>query len=518
MKLPELPGQDLLQWLPELRLGTPPPACLLTGVSADSRAVGPGFAFLVTTPAGHPDYAAEALARGARVVLREGDDWAWEPMAATGGGLEVFVPALRVRLDELGTRFYRPERGWPRLYGVTGTNGKSTVSFLLAQALERLGQPAAVLGTLGAGDWRAPRPTGFTTPDGLTLRHWLAALAREGAQGVALEVSSHALAQGRARGLHFAVAGFTQLSRDHLDYHGDLDRYFAAKARLFSADYAAVAAFNLDCPWGRRLAGQSVLPWWGYGLESEATAWAAPPGCRGMLRASRLRADALGQTLRLRLERGRGQEPAEATLESALVGGFNGANLLAAAAMLMADGFALADVVAALREARPPPGRLEVFSAPDHPLAVVDYAHSPDGLRAALAALRPLARAEAGQRLWVVFGAGGDRDAGKRPLMGEAATAADVIVLTDDNPRSENPAAIRAAIRAGIPAGTTVHEQGDRGEAIAQTIASAKPGDVVLIAGKGHETEQIIGGERRPFSDREQVCRALGLAMPGGRP
>lgn len=480
----------------------------------DSRAVQAGDAFVALPGRRHDgrDFIGAALERGAAAVLAEPRD---RPGSASSrqAATMLAVAGLADALGPLAAAWYgQPDAGLLAI-GVTGTNGKTSCSQWIAQALTAAGRRCGVIGTVGSGFPGALEPAELTTPDALSLQRALRRLADAGAQALAMEVSSVGLDQQRAAGMHFDVAVFTNLTRDHLDYHGTMAAYGAAKARLFDWPGLRCAVLNLDDDFGRaqaaRLAArapQADAP----RLIGYTLGQATFPGLTLRLAASALRATAQGLAFTL----DDGAQRFE--VEVPLVGQFNVANLLAVAGALVAAGLPLAQAVALLPQLVPPPGRMQRVPAPaGAPLAVVDYAHTPDALAQALAALRPLAQARGGA-LWAVFGAGGDRDPGKRAPMGAAAAAADRIVVTSDNPRSEDPAAIVAQVAAGVPAGRDRACIVDRAQAIAQTLAQAAAADVVLIAGKGHETYQEIDGRRRHFSDVEQAQAAL--AARGGLP
>jgi UDP-N-acetylmuramoyl-L-alanyl-D-glutamate--2,6-diaminopimelate ligase len=453
-----------------------------------SGAVTPGAAFVAV--AGGRDHglahATEALARGAAIVL-------YEPTSAYADvpAPSLVVPRLKARLGDLARAFYDVAPA-PTLVGVTGTNGKTTVAYLLAQALGLPQRPCGYIGTLGFGVPPQLVRHGLTTPDCLTLHREIAEMH---AGRVALEVSSHALAQDRIAGLTFHTAIFTNLTRDHLDEHGDFVNYGNAKRRLFQLPGLQHAVVNVDDAFGATLGADLAE-----GCALIRTSLRdAPADLVGRLR----RADLSGVELDVAGRFG------AARLQSKLIGVFNAENLLAALGGLLAQGVQLTTACEALAAARPAPGRMEVLGGPpQRPWVVVDYAHTPDALRRVLGALEATATGE----LTCVFGCGGDRDRGKRPLMGAAAAdLADRIVLTDDNPRTEDPEAIIDEIRTGIgehPRVTVIH---DRRAAIANAIAKARPGDVVLIAGRGHEAEQIIGAERRPLNDSAVVREILGV-------
>ena len=446
-------------------------------------------------------FAADAAARGASDVL-------WEPgkdVAAPKLPPSVFsapVPGLKQLVGRIADRFF----GWPssqlRITGITGTNGKTTCAYLLAQCLERLGLAAAYIGTIGWGRPKMLAEPTHTTPDVVTVHRELAQLRASGAREVAMEVSSHALDQGRVDGVRFHVAAFTNLTRDHLDYHQSMAGYGAAKSRLFQMSDLAHIVLNIGDEFGRNLAqtysGSASLTavWVGAGDSG----WLADRA----LHATQVRVDARGISMDLDGSFGK------LTVNTRLMGRFNAENSLVVIACLLALGVSLQDAANALAEADPAPGRMEVLkpAARNKPTAVVDYAHTPDALAKALGAAREHCAGE----LWCVFGCGGDRDPGKRSIMGAIADElADQIIVTDDNPRSENPQIIAQAIVSGIKSAKArvIH---DRGEAIATALKEAEPIDLVLIAGKGHEDYQIYGETRRSFSDRDEALRCLGAA------
>ncbi len=447
------------------------------------------------------EFAAEAAARGASAVLWESGAAA-APAGLPKGLLCAPVENLPQLLGRIADRFFQWPSQYLRICGFTGTNGKTTCAYLLAQSLERLGSPCAYVGTLGLGRIGALATPTHTTPDVIGVHRTLAALRALGVRDVALEVSSHALDQGRVAGVRFFCAAFTNLTRDHLDYHASMEAYADAKARLFEVPDLSHVVVNVGDDFGRRLAERQA------GSASLTAVWVGADsygwlGERNM-NVAELKPDAHGLFLRV------GGSFGTLELRSKLIGRFNAENLIIVLACLVALGIPAADAAAALGECTAAPGRMEAIAATDaaKPLAVIDYAHTPDALAKALSALREHCRGA----LWCVFGCGGDRDAGKRPLMGAIADElADRIILTDDNPRSEDPAAITAAIASGIKSHPirVIH---DRGEAIAAALAAAAAEDVVLVAGKGHEDYQIYGDRRRAFSDRSEALRLLGAA------
>ncbi len=460
----------------------------ITDLTLDSRQVTSGAAF-VAVEGGREHglaYAAEALVRGAAIVLYEPHPEFPHVVAPS-----LAVPRLKARLGDLARAFYAVSPA-PTLVGITGTNGKTTVAYLLAQTLGQPQRPCAYIGTLGYGVPPQLTGHGLTTPDTLTLHRELAELRTA---RVAMEVSSHALAQDRIAGLAFHTAVFTNLTRDHLDQHGDFASYGDAKRRLFRLPDLQYAVVNADDPFGASLG--SDLP---RGCELLRT---STRGAGAEVVGRVRRSDLAGLDIEINGKFGTGR------LQSKLIGTFNAENLLSALGALLAQGTSLRLACAALGAAKPAPGRMEVLGGPpDKPWVVIDYAHTPDALQRVLSTLEAALLGE----ITCVFGCGGDRDRGKRPLMGAvAADLADRIVLTDDNPRNEDPAAIISAIRGGVGAHPRVSVIHDRRAALASAIGKARPGDVVLIAGKGHESEQFVGNERRAFSDRAVAAELLGI-------
>jgi len=484
------------------------------GLGADSRAVRAGDAFLAY-PGASADgrrHIAAALARGASAVLWEREGFFWDEAWDVPN---VAVDGLRALAGEIAHEVYgRPsEKLW--LAGVTGTNGKTSCSLWIAQALGALGRKTAVIGTLGSGFPAAPggestadlAPSVNTTPDAIELHRRLAEFLHAGAQGVAMEVSSIGLDQGRVKGAQFDVALFTNFSRDHLDYHGDMERYATAKAQLFDTPGLSGAVLNMDDVLGVRIAQKRAGRKVAFAGYSAHAGVASAAGLEFFLEAENVRQTQEGLAFGLASSWGR------AEVRSRLLGRFNVPNLLGVLGVLLGAGVALDQAVAALAALTPPPGRMQRLGGAGKPLAVVDYAHSPDALEEVLMSLRPLADPSAG-RLICVFGCGGDRDRGKRAMMGAiAARNADQVVLTSDNPRSEEPLSIITDILEGVlgeaKAGQAPLVIADRGEAIAAAIAGAAAGDVVLIAGKGHEDYQEISGRRIRFLDAAAAAEAL---------
>jgi UDP-N-acetylmuramoyl-L-alanyl-D-glutamate--2,6-diaminopimelate ligase len=473
-------------------------------LSLSSRNLAPGAAFVALrgTRTHGLEFAAAALQRGAVAVL-----WDEDGPVPDQDRRFVRVPDLRRRLPELARVLFG---AWPEdrpLIAITGTDGKTSVSHQVSMALTCLGLRCAVIGTLGVGAPDTLSPTGHTTPDVLELHRHLAELARAGFDAVALEASSHALVQGRLDGLRPRVAVLTHLGQDHLDYHGSLAAYGEAKARLFRMPGLQAMVLNLDDGLGRRLleehrGGPGQACCWTYGIGDAVD---LPPGAREDRHIQAWDVNASAHGLEFEVRVGQVQERVSAPL----FGVFQVANLLATLGTLLALGQPPALAIPALSRVRGVPGRMERFVGANGPVLVVDYAHTARALESALRALRP----HAPGRLWVVFGCGGNRDPGKRPAMGEVASRlADQVIVTDDNPRDEDPAAIRRAILDGCSGPATVQEIGDRAEAIETAVAAARAGDMVLIAGKGHEVTQVVAGAELPFSDRE-----LALRLAAGR-
>ncbi len=461
------------------------------GLQTDSRRVQPGDLFLAAPGmvADGRDFIGDAVASGAGAVVYETDDG----YVLRGAPVPAFgVSGLGRKIGFIADRFFGAPSRRLVVVGVTGTNGKTTCTQLLAQALDQPPKRCAVIGTLGYGFPGALNASIHTTPDAVTVQRLLADFLEQGAAQVAMEVSSHALEQGRVNGVRFHVAVFTNLTRDHLDYHGDMTAYGLAKARLFAYEGLKYAVINHDDEFGRQLLADVGAPVTvlSYGIEG------------GDVRAREVRPSPEGLWLRIQTPYG------ETELRSPLIGHFNVYNLLAVLATLLALGVELKDAAARLARAQAPAGRAERFGgARGLPLVVVDYAHTPDALEKILTALREHVQG----KLWCVFGCGGDRDRGKRPVMGEIGERlADRVLLTDDNPRHESGDAIIADIAGGMRAAPRVIR--DRRAAIAAAIREAGAGDIVLIAGKGHEDYQQVGDERRPYSDRDTVRTLLETA------
>jgi UDP-N-acetylmuramoyl-L-alanyl-D-glutamate--2,6-diaminopimelate ligase len=479
--------------LTDLIAPEPAPARLfdleIVGLTADSRAVRAGFLFAALSGTLHDGrtFAADAVARGAVAILTDSVDALALPPEQRHRVAMVIDPNPHRRLALLAARFYGRQ---PRtIAAVTGTHGKTSVVDFTRQIWTAIGRPAASLGTLGLLTGSEHRPGPLTTPDPVALQRDLTTLVRQGIEHVAIEASSHGLHQFRLDGVSIAAAAFTNLSRDHLDYHRDLAHYRAAKERLFTAllkpDAPAILNVNSnEFPRLAALCREADHPVLAYGADPAAdirlVAREPSVGSQALV------LDILGQRHQLDLP---------------LAGEFQAMNALAALGLTIATGAPPATATEALSQLTGVPGRLQfVAKRDDGGAIVIDYAHTPDALATALAALRPHTRG----RLVALFGCGGDRDAGKRPLMGRTATClADRVYVTDDNPRNETPGEIRRAILAAAP---NAIEIGDRRRAIATAIAELGPGDLLVIAGKGHETGQIIGSETHPFDDAEIAC------------
>ena len=462
----------------------------LAALTADSRKVTPGCGF-----AAYPgesgdgrEHLAQAIAAGAAAVLWEQRGYTWPQLWAQLPNVP--VAGLKDRIGEIAATVYGDpsEKLW--VIGVTGTNGKTSCAHWLAQSLTGSGQRSAVIGTLGNGFPDALVASANTTPDAVELQQALAAYVAQGARAAVMEVSSHGLAQGRVNGVQFDVAVLTNLSRDHLDYHGDMAAYAAAKAALFQWPGLRYAVLNTDDEFGRALADQlraGKVEVVSYGMHSSR------------VRGTALKLSAAGLEMDVESEWG------NAHLVSSLLGGFNAYNLLATLATLLVSGVPMADAVRQLAAIKPVAGRMQALGGTGKPVVVVDYAHTPDALEKVLCTLREI---NPHGKLICVFGCGGRRDTGKRPLMGAiAARLADRVIVTSDNPRNEDPLAIIADITADMSGAYRI--EADRGAAISAAVQSAGVGDVVLVAGKGHEDYQEIHGVKYPFSDVAVVTQAL---------
>lgn len=465
-------------------------------IHLDSRQVANGDAFIALEGANTDGrkFVADAIAQGAVAVVVEAG-----ASELHGLGVPVIaVPDLRQQLDRLAQRFYASATQKLQVIGVTGTNGKTSITLTLAQMLEQLDQRCAVVGTLGWGFAESLQDTGMTTPDVVSVHRLLARLAQQDARYVAMEVSSHGLDQGRVEQVRFCAAVFSNLSRDHLDYHGDMSQYEAAKRKLFLKD-VALAVFNKDDAAGARLYRDDAIcsAKLSYALADSS----ADIHCRDISYHS------AGCSAQVFTPWG------EVSLQSPLLGPFNLLNVLASVAVLGGLGFQLDRVVQAVRSVQGAPGRMQRIINRDFSV-IVDYAHTPDALEQALKALRPHTKGQ----LRLVFGCGGNRDRGKRALMGAMAERlADDVVVTSDNPRDESPESIIEEVLAGFSSPAGVTRLVDRKAAINRALSSAGSGDVVLIAGKGHEQFQELRGERIPFSDAQCVTDFFAISNQADR-
>jgi len=494
---PETSLRTLVAWLGDdlLEIAGLDPETRVTGLTISSQRVRPGD--LYVAPAGArahgASYAPDAVAAGAVAVLTDADGAA---LCADLGVPVLVVAAPRTVLGALASRVYGDPASDLTLLAVTGTQGKTTTTRLAEGALTAAGVPAAVVGTVGTRVNGVDVKTSLTTPEAPDLHSLFAVMREQGVRACAMEVSSHALVMGRVDGVVFDVAAFLNLGRDHLDFHADVEDYFAAKASLFTPERCRLGLVNVDDEHGRRLLAEATVPMRTFSASGADADWRATDVVTGPDGSTFVVHPPSGDAFPARV---------------GLTGDFNVANALTAIAGLAEAGFDARLVAEGMAAAPGVPGRLERVDAGQDFLAVVDYAHKPDAVTAALAALRPTTAG----RLIVVIGAGGDRDTGKRPLMGEiAARLADVVVVTDDNPRSEDPATIRRAVLAGadeVPADqrADVREEGDRRAAIRLAVSLAGPGDTVVVAGKGHETGQEVHGTVHPFDDREVLAQQL---------
>jgi UDP-N-acetylmuramoyl-L-alanyl-D-glutamate--2,6-diaminopimelate ligase len=491
---------------------------------SDSRRAGRGDVFFAYPGEGAADgrnYIRSAVEQGAAAVVFEARGFEWE---ASIDVPHLAVPDLKKNAGPIAHAFYgQPDAGMFTV-GVTGTNGKTSIALWTAQALARLGSLAestAVIGTLGVGIVRARvetefDATGYTTPDAVVLATRLADLRDAGTRTLAIEVSSIGLEEERTAGMHFDVAVFTNLTRDHLDYHGDMASYEAAKLKLFEWPGLKHAVLNLDDPAGVRIAAhlrahcpQVEITGYTARGDDEQSRWSELGEGIAVLRATQLRSRPAGTEFTLHSPAG------SAPARTRLVGHFNVSNALAVLGVLLAKGTPLRAALDAIESLEPAPGRMQQIGGQDAPLIVIDYAHTPDALEKALGALRQVAH-ERGGDLWCVFGCGGDRDPGKRPQMGAVAQLAEHVLVTSDNPRSEEPRAIIEQIVAGMDQhhpNSRLQAIEDRAAAILSAVKHAARADVILLAGKGHEPYQEIKGRKIPFSDADHAALALSARL-----
>lgn len=481
--------------LPQQSLPPMVASCVVNNLQLDSRLVQPGDGFIAVSGASVDGrkYIDAAIHAGAVAVLSEAKH---ASVSELGGVPIIGIPDLPHRVGEVASLFYGEPAKAMQFVAVTGTNGKSSTTWFLRDALVALGRPCGLVGTLGMTFADETLETGLTTPDAITLQKGLAQFRQAGAEIVAIEASSHALEQGRLSGVPISIAVFTNLSRDHLDYHGDMDVYFAAKAKLFSRDEVKLAVINRADERGRSLAEtlakkMSVITFGDEQSDVRCTAW---------------QGNDKGMAFTLHTPSG------DVRCQVPLYGRFNLENLMAVTAVLHGMGISAGDMAAAVQQVTTVPGRMQALrveaSQTNTPCVLIDFAHTPDGLEKALTA----ARAHFSSRLWCVVGCGGNRDAGKRPQMAAVAERlADKLVFTSDNPRFEQPQSILADMLQGVTARDDVQVLADRQEAIAYAISHAAANDVIVIAGKGHERWQEVQGEKLPMDDAQLALDALRL-------
>lgn len=476
--------EQAVQWLRARVTGT---------LHVDSRRIGAGDGF-IAWPGAATDgrqHVAAALAQGAAACLVEQDGV--ESYGFSGTQIATYRQ-LKAATGPLAAAYYEEPSAQLDVVAVTGTNGKTSTAWWVAQALSAMSRPCAVVGTLGIGIPPHVVHNGLTTPDPVLLQKQFRQFVDGGTMVCAIEASSIGLAERRLDGTHIKVAVFTNFTQDHLDYHGGMPAYWSAKSALFAWPGLQAAVVNVDDAQGQMLLDSLQSG----GLDLWSVSAAGP---------ARLQAIDIGlgdRGLRFTVVEG----DAHHLLTTNLIGQYNVLNLLGVLASMRALGVPLADAVASCRDLQPVPGRMECLNTPGQPLVAIDYAHTPDALEKALSALRPLSDARGG-KLWCIFGCGGDRDAGKRPLMGAVACqGADVVVVTSDNPRSEDAGVIISQILQGVPQGA-VQVEPDRAIAVATAVAQADARDVVLLAGKGHEDYQETAGIRRAFSDKAEAGKAL---------
>lgn len=477
------------------------PEIMITDLALDSRKVKPGSLFFAY-PGSETDgrlYINHALQQGAVTILYEDDESFKLTLAKDYQSIPcIAVKNLLALIGPMAARFYNNPSQKMRIFGVTGTSGKSSCSLFLAAALHDEQQPAGILGTIGNGVYGAIQESSHTTLDAISLQKTLANLQNQRVQNIAMEVSSHALCQGRVNGLQFDTAIFTNLSHEHLDYHGNFTNYAAAKRRLFNFPKLQAAVINADDPYGQQwlqeLAGK--LPVYAYTLDSKLGKASLFP----TVYAQQFHLSIQGIVANINTPWGSG------ILHAKQLGRFNLSNLLAVLTALVARGMPLAQVLTKLADLPQVPGRMEAFGGGELPTVIVDYAHKPEALKQVLMTLRDCCTG----KLWCVLGCGGNRDKTKRPIMGQLAEQhADYLIVTDDNPRREDPKQIVADILQEMIAPHSAIVEHDRERAIAHAINCAQPQDIILVAGKGHESYQIVGEQKILFSDVLTVQRLL---------
>jgi len=475
-------GELLSPWIPEIK-----DERIVHGLAVDHRLVNAGYVFLAYQGKGFngADFIAGAIANGAIAIISD------KPINDSKLSLPVYLDVdLQCHIGEIAARFYQAPTEQLIITGITGTNGKTTVAYLLMQAYDLLGEKSSYIGTLGMGDMQSMQETGLTTPGPIQIQQHCAQLLKKGVEHVAVEVSSHALDQGRVTGVAFEQAIFTNMTHDHLDYHGTFEKYVEAKSLLFQCPTLKSIIVNADDAHYKKMLTHAnpYATLYRYGVKSSAD-----------IHVQSMRWTLTGMFLEISSPWG------NISLQSSLLGDFNVYNILAVFTALMAQGFelnAVADVIGRLQAA---PGRMQVVATT--PLVIVDYAHTPDALQKALQTLRKFKKQTQAGKLWVVFGCGGDRDIFKRPMMGKIAmTEADRVVVTSDNPRTEEPESIIQQILAEIPENAEpMMAIVDRKLAIITCLEKAHNNDIILIAGKGHENYQLIGTEKQFFSDQSVV-------------
>ncbi len=469
----------------------------VNSVQYDSRKVRRGDLFVAiegTAVDGHA-YVESAIARGAVAVVMQRDEALPDPFFMHVGVVKIVVPDSRKALARMSANFHGHPSRKLRLIGVTGTNGKTTTTHLVRSILEADGQKVGLIGTIGYTIGEESLPATHTTPESLELNELLALMVKQGCTAAVMEVSSHSLALSRVYGLEFSGACFTNLTQDHLDFHGTMDKYFKAKRVLFEGlSPGACAVSNADDPYGAKMLEGTAARTLTYGRSGGAD-----------VQARDVRMSVAGMRLAIAY-RGNTEE-----VESRLTGGFNVENIMAAYTTGLGFGIAEECIRTGISRLPAVRGRFEQIVSPAGWTAVIDYAHTPDALEKCLRTIRDLLPPEKAGRIITVFGCGGNRDRGKRPMMGRIASElSDITVVTSDNPRKENPGAIIDEIMAGARSGGTVYREEDRREAIGKALAMARPGDVVLVAGKGHEDYQVVGEQKHHFDDREEVEMVIG--------
>ncbi|RUO26625.1 UDP-N-acetylmuramoyl-L-alanyl-D-glutamate--2,6-diaminopimelate ligase [Aliidiomarina minuta] len=467
----------------------------ISGLKLDSRQVTPGDCFIAVKgyQVDGRNFINSALEAGASAVLQQANTF---KVDLRGAVPVVSVPELPEQLSAIAGRFYQHPDKQLKLVGVTGTNGKTTITNLVAQLFAQVGQKTAVMGTLGSGFINQLLAEKNTTPDACTVQQRLASLAAEGAQRVAMEVSSHALVQGRVNALSFDAVVASNVSRDHLDYHGSMDSYAASKRDLFVSYPARCRIFNAD---DKLVSGWYTKADNHYRFSLNSDLISEPD----TLVASDMKFHAAGADFELHWQGN------SHSVRSILLGDFNVSNLLAAALVVLVSGYSLQQVAEAMAEVRAVAGRMEMFRKNQGPLVIVDYAHTPDALQQVLKA----ARRHCKGNLWCVFGCGGDRDRGKRPQMGNVASQlADIVVVTDDNPRTEPALDIMADIVSGATGKARIIQRPGRKEAVLESMQNAGPDDVIVMAGKGHEDYQVVGTQTLNYNERAVVAAFMGDA------